>query len=221
MKKIMCSTHYKKVILLLSTILGFLIIIHNQNSIFALQNDNTVLIPIKQVFDTSDKDNNVEFIYVLKAEKSGSPMPLNNAGQEYKWQMKNDSHVSLTINVNQIGSFNYKIYQETKDINNYVTDHHIYSVLIKAHNDNNSIIAVATVTNENGEKVSGITFKNHFKSYKVNTQNKEIDMIKNKIKTGDLYLIESYMYMFIISSIILILFIIKYSNKKKGDAKKC
>lgn len=132
MKKIMCSTHYKKVILLFFAIFGFMImILNNQNPIYALQNDHTVLIPIKQVLDTNDKDNSVEFTYVLKAEKSGSPMPANSEGKEYKWIMRNDSHVNLTINVNQEGSFNYKIYQETKDINSYVIDHHIYSLCIK------------------------------------------------------------------------------------------
>ena len=40
MKKIMCSTHYKKVILLFFAIFGFMImILNNQNPIYALQND--------------------------------------------------------------------------------------------------------------------------------------------------------------------------------------
>ena len=76
-------------------------ILNNQNPIYALKNDHTVLIPIKQVLDTNDKDNSVEFTYVLKEEKSGSPMPANSEGKEYKWIMRNDSHVNLTINVNQ------------------------------------------------------------------------------------------------------------------------
>lgn len=220
MKKIMCSTHYKKVILLFFAIFGFMImILNNQNPIYALQNDHTVLIPIKQVLDTNDKDNSVEFTYVLKAEKSGSPMPANSEGKEYKWIMRNDSHVNLTINVNQEGSFNYKIYQETKDINSYVIDHHIYSLCIKANNDNNDLITITTVTNENGEKVENVTFKNQFKSFDTDTQNKELCMLKNKIKTGDSYLTGSYMCMFLVSSVILILFIIKFSNKKKGDVK--
>ena len=198
MKKIMCSTHYKKVILLFFAIFGFMImILNNQNPIYALQNDHTVLIPIKQVLDTNDKDNSVEFTYVLKAEKSGSPMPANSEGKEYKWIMRNDSHVNLTINVN----------------------HHIYSLCIKANNDKNDLITITTVTNENGEKVANVTFKNQFKSSDTDTQNKELYMLKNKIKTGDSYLTGSYMCMFLVSSVILILFIIKFSNKKKGDVK--
>ena len=47
----------------------------------------------------------------------------------------------------------------------------------------------------------------------------QIHKIKNKIKTGDSYLTGSYMCMFLVSSVILILFIIKFSNKKKGDVK--
>ena len=80
-------------------------------------------------------------------------MPANSEGKEYKWIMRNDSHVNLTINVNQEGSFNYKIYQETKDINSYVIDHHIYSLCIKANNEKNDLITITTVTNENGEQV--------------------------------------------------------------------
>lgn len=220
MKKIMCSTHYKKVILLFFAIFGFMImILNNQNPIYALQNDHTVLIPIKQVLDTNDKDNSVEFTYVLKAEKSGSPMPANSEGKEYKWNMCNDSNVILTINVNQAGSFSYKIYQLTTNDNNYAVDHHVYSLYIKAYNDNNSMIAVATVTNENGEKVSGITFENHVKSKEKKLENNGLTILKRKIKTGDSNLMDSYIVMFIVSSITLIFLIIKHSNKKKGDAR--
>ena len=47
------------------------------------------------------------------------------------------------------------------------------------------------------------------------------DFLETKlpVKTGDSYLTGSYMCMFLVSSVILILFIIKFSNKKKGDVK--
>ena len=76
-----------------------------------------------------------------------------------------------------------------------------YSLCIKANNDNNDLITITTVTNENGEKVENVTFKNQFKSFDTDTQNKELYMLKNKIKTGDSYLTGSYMCMFLVSSV--------------------
>ncbi len=114
-------------------------------------------------------------------KKSGSPMPANSEGKEYKWIMRNDSHVNLTINVNQEDHSTIKYIKKQKDINSYVIDHHIYSLCIKANNDNNDLITITTVTNENGEKVENVTFKNQFKSFDTDTQNKELYMLK-KIK---------------------------------------
>ena len=113
--------------------------------------------------------------YVLNS-RSESKNP--NAGREANGKkhlpgnMSGNSSTELIMNVGQAGEYHYKLYQATENKENYTYDSKTYDVTIEGFFDsNNELMAVTVVKNENGDKVSKVSFKNSYTGQTGKNQN--------------------------------------------------
>lgn len=201
--------------------LTMLLFLSMQISVFATDTNATVKIPVEQIFGSENTDVPDEFIYVLTTDQADAPMPAGSSNQRYIWKMKGNASTDLTINVKTSGQYQYKIYQATEKRNNFQYDERSYDVTVEAfyHGKNNQLRAMTVVENQNGEKVSDISFENSYIG-KGKFPNAMISKISksNRVKTGDENPVVGYVILLLSSVICLIAMILEKQRKKKGDA---
>ena len=86
----------KKVRIILLAMFLFLSI---QIPAYAADTDTTVKIPVKQVFNSQNKDASDEFMYALITDQSDAPMPDGSSNQRYVWNMKGNIAAEITMNI--------------------------------------------------------------------------------------------------------------------------
>ena len=192
-----------------------------QIPVFAADTDTTVKIPVEQIVDSKTSD---EFTYVLTTDQMDAPMPAGSGNQRYVWSMKGSTSAEITMNVRTAGRYHYKIRQITEKKENLNYDERSYDIIVEAfYNASNQLKVVTVVENQNGEKVSGISFKNSYTwkdKDKVGPSSSVISKISksNSVKTGDNSPFIGYFTLLFGSLICLIVMIRKNQRKRKGDA---
>ena len=209
----------KKVSIVFLTMLLFLSI---QIPAFAADTDTTVKIPVEQVFDSKNTDASDEFMYALLTDQSDAPMPDGSSNRRYVWNMKGNIATEITMNIRNAGQQHYKICQITEKKENYSYDERNYDITVEAfYNADNRLKVITVVENQDGEKVSGISFKN---SYTWQGKDKSGPSLiaktsnSNSVKTGDDSPIMGYFTLLLGSLVCLIALIRENQRKKKGDA---
>ena len=150
----------KKVSIVFLTMLLFLSI---QIPAYAADTDTTVKIPVEQVFNSQNKDASDEFMYALLTDQSDAPMPDGSSNQRYVWNMKGNIATEITMNIRNAGQYHYKICQITEKKENYSYDERNYDITVEAfYNADNQLKVIPVVETQDGEKVSGISFKNSY-----------------------------------------------------------
>lgn len=184
--------------------------------------DTTVKIPVEQVFNSKNTDASDEFMYALITDQSDAPMPDGSSNQQYVWNMKGNIAAEITMNIRNVGQYHYKICQITEKKDNYSYDERNYDITVEAfYNADNQLKVITVVENQDGEKVSGISFKN---SYTWQGKDKSGPSLiseiskSNSVKTGDDSPIMGYFTLLLGSLICLIAMIRENQRKKKGDA---
>ena len=173
--------------------LTMLLFLSIQIPAYAADTDTTVKIPVEQVFNSKNTDASDEFMYA-----------------------------EITMNIRNAGQYHYKICQITEKKENYSYDERKYDITVEAfYNADNQLKVITVVENQDGEKVSGISFKN---SYTWQGKDKSgpslISKISksNSVKTGDDSPIMGYFTLLLGSLVCLIALIRENQRKKKGDA---
>lgn len=201
--------------------LTMFLFMNTQIPVFAADTDTTVKIPVEQVFNSKNTDASDEFMYALITDQSDAPMPDGSSNQQYVWNMKGNIAAEITMNIRNAGQYHYKICQVTERKENYSYDDRNYDITVEAfYNADNQLKVITVVENQDGEKVSGISFKN---SYTWQGKDKSGSMISeisksNSVKTGDDSPIMGYFTLLLGSLISLIAMIRENQRKKKGDA---
>ena len=161
-------------------------------------------------------------MYALLTDQSDAPMPDDSSNQRYVWNMKGNIATEITMNIRNAGQYHYKICQITEKKENYSYDERNYDITVEAfYNADNQLKVITVVENQDGEKVSGISFKN---SYTWQGKDKSgpslISKISksNSVKTGDDSPIMGYFTLLLGSLVCLIALIRENQRKKKGDA---
>ena len=202
----------KKVSIVFLTMLLFLSI---QIPAFAADTDTTVKIPVEQVFNSKNTDASDEFMYALLTDQSDAPMPDGS-------NMKGNIAAEITMNIRNAGQYHYKICQITEKKENYSYDERNYDITVEAfYNADNQLKVITVVENQDGEKVSGISFKNSYTwQGKDKSGSSLISKISksNSVKTGDDSPIMGYFTLLLGSLVCLIALIRENQRKKKGDA---
>lgn len=215
----MSKVDLKKVSIVFLTMLLFLSI---QIPVFAADINTTVKIPVEQILDNKNADVSDEFTYVLTTDQADAPMPAGSSNQQYSWNMRGNTSTDLMMNVRSAGKYRYKVCQTTEKKDNFKYDERSYDVTVEAfYNANNQLKVVTVVENQNGEKVSGISFKNSYTwKGKDKSEPSLISKISksNSVKTGDDSPIMGYFTLLLGSLICLIAMIRENQRKKKGDA---
>lgn len=203
-------------------LLTMFLFMSTQIPVFAADTDTTVKIPVEQVFNSKNTDASDEFMYALITDQSGAPMPDGSSNQQYVWNMKGNIAAEITMNIRNAGQYHYKICQITQQKENYSYDERNYDITVEAfYNADNQLKVITVVENQDGEKVSGISFKI---SYTWQGKDKSgLSLISeisksNSVKTGDDSPIMGYFTLLLGSLICLIAMIRENQRKKKGDA---
>ena len=186
-------------------------------------------IPVEQIFEVNNSaDADKTGSYVLIADQIQNPMPEGSNGRTFTWNMSGNSSTELIMNVGQVGEYHYKLYQATENKENYTYDSKTYDVTIEGFFDsNNELMAVTVVKNENGDKVSKVSFKNSYTGQTGKNQNpvpsspRSKDIIHNgsPVKTGDDSPVAGYLFLFFGSVICLCGLFMEKQKNRKGDAK--
>ena len=144
-----------------------------QRPVLAAERNTTVKIPVEQIFEANNSvDADKTGSYVLIADQIQNPMPEGSNGRTFTWNMSGNSSTELIMNVGQAGEYHYKLYQATENKENYTYDSKTYDVTIEGFFDsNNELMAVTVVKNENGDKVSKVSFKNSYTGQTGKNQN--------------------------------------------------
>lgn len=209
----------KKVSIVFLTMLLFLSI---QIPVFAADINTTVKIPVEQIVDSKNEGVSDGFAYMLTTDQTDAPMPTGSSNQQYIWNMKGNTSVDLIMNVRSAGQYHYKVYQITEKRDNFKYDEKSYDIKVDAfYNAKNQLRVVTVVENQNGEKVSGISFKNGY-TWKEKDKSGPSLLSKigksNSVKTGDDSPIIGYFTLLLGSTICLMFLIRENQRKKKGDA---
>ena len=155
-------------------------------------------------------------------------MPDGSNGRTFTWNMSGNSSTELIMNVGQAGEYHYKLYQATENKENYTYDSKTYDVTIEGFFDsNNELMAVTVVKNENGDKVSKVSFKNSYTGQTGKNQNpvpssprsKNIIHNGSPVKTGDDSPVAGYLFLFFGSVICLCGLLMEKQKNRNGDAK--
>lgn len=193
-----------------------------QIPVFAVDTDTTVKIPVEQVFNSKNTDASDEFMYALITDQSDAPMPDGSRNQQYVWNMKGNIAAEITMNIRNAGQYHYKICQITEKKENYSYDERNYDITVEAfYNADNQLKVITVVENQDGEKVSEISFRN---SYTWQGKDKSGPSLiseiskSNSVKTGYDSPIIGYFTLLLGSLICLIVMIRETQRKKKGDA---
>lgn len=214
----------KRIVLKIVSIvfLTMFLFMNTQIPVFAADTDTTVKIPVEQVFNSENTDASDEFMYALITDQSDAPMPDGSSNQQYVWNMKGNIAAEITMNIRNAGQYHYKICQITEEKENYSYDERNYDITVEAfYNADNQLKVITVVENQDGEKVSGISFKN---SYTWQGKDKSGPSLiseiskSNSVKTGDNSSIMGYFTLLLGSLICLIAMIRENQRKKKGDA---
>ena len=214
----------KRIVLKIVSIvfLTMFLFMNTQIPVFAADTDTTVKIPVEQVFNSENTDASDEFMYALITDQSDAPMPDGSSNQQYVWNMKGNIAAEITMNIRNAGQYHYKICQITEEKENYSYDERNYDITVEAfYNADNQLKVITVVENQDGEKVSGISFKN---SYTWQGKDKSGPSLiseiskSNSVKTGDNSPIMGYFTLLLGSLICLIAIIRENQRKKKGDA---
>ena len=144
-----------------------------QRPVLAADRNTTVKIPVEQIFEVNNSaDADKTGSYVLIADQIQNPMPEGSNRRTFTWNMSGNSSTELIMNVGQAGEYHYKLYQATENKENYTYDSKTYDVTIEGFFDsNNELMAVTVVKNENGDKVSKVSFKNSYTGQTGKNQN--------------------------------------------------
>ena len=200
-----------------------------QRPVLAADRNTTVKIPVEQIFEVNNSaDADKTGSYVLIADQIQNPMPEGSNRRTFTWNMSGNSSTELIMNVGQAGEYHYKLYQATENKENYTYDSKTYDVTIEGFFDsNNELMAVTVVKNENGDKVSKVSFKNSYTGQTGKNQNpvpsspRSKDIIHNgsPVKTGDDSPVAGYLFLFFGSVICLCGLLMEKQKNRKGDAK--
>ena len=200
-----------------------------QRPVLAADRNTTVKIPVEQIFEVNNSaDADKTGSYVLIADQIQNPMPDGSNGRTFTWNMSGNSSTELIMNVGQAGEYHYKLYQATENKENYTYDSKTYDVTIEGFFDsNNELMAVTVVKNENGDKVSKVSFKNSYTGQTGKNQNpvpsspRSKDIIHNgsPVKTGDDSPVAGYLFLFFGSVICLSGLLMEKQKNRKEDAK--
>lgn len=200
-----------------------------QRPVLAADRNTTVKIPVEQIFEVNNSaDADKTGSYVLIADQIQNPMPEGSNRRTFTWNMSGNSSTELIMNVGQAGEYHYKLYQATENKENYTYDSKTYDVTIEGFFDsNNELMAVTVVKNENGDKVSKVSFKNSYTGQTGKNQNpvpsspRSKDIIHNgsPVKTGDDSPVAGYLFLFVGSVICLCGLLMEKQKNRKGDAK--
>ena len=184
---------------------------------------------MEQIFEVNNSaDADKTGSYVLIADQIQNPMPEGSNGRTFTWNMSGNSSTELIMNVGQVGEYHYKLYQATENKENYTYDSKTYDVTIEGFFDsNNELMAVTVVKNENGDKVSKVSFKNSYTGQTGKNQNpvpssqRSKDIIHNgsPVKTGDDSPVAGYLFLFFGSVICLCGLLMEKQKNRKEDAK--
>ena len=199
-----------------------------QKPVLAAGKNTTVKIPVEQRFEVNNfADADKTGSYVLIADQIQNPMPEGSNRRTFTWNMSGNSSTELIMNVGQAGEYHYKLYQATENKENYTYDSKTYDVTIEGFFDsNNELMAVTVVKNENGDKVSKVSFKNSYTGQTGKNQNpvpsspRSKDIIHNgsPVKTGDDSPVAGYLFLFFGSVICLCGLLMEKQKNRKGDA---
>lgn len=202
--------------------LTMFLFLNTQIPVFAADTDTTVKIPVEQVFNSKNTDASDEFMYALLTDQSDAPMPDGSSNQKYVWNMKGSTAAEITMNIRNASQYHYKICQITEKKENYSYDERNYDITVEAfYNADNQLKVITVVENQDGEKVSGISFKN---SYTWQEKDKSGSSLLSKISKSNSVMtgydshIMGYIILLLGSLICLIAIIREKHRKKKGDS---
>ena len=179
-----------------------------QKPVLAAGKNTTVKIPVEQIFEVNNSaDADKTGSYVLIADQIQNPMPEGSNRRTFTWNMSGKA---------------------TENKENYTYDSKTYDVTIEGFFDsNNELMAVTVVKNENGDKVSKVSFKNSYTGQTGKNQNpvpsspRSKDIIHNgsPVKTGDDSPVAGYLFLFFGSVICLCGLLMEKQKNRKEDAK--
>ena len=211
---------YKKTCFII--FLSMLMMLMTANPVAAQQSDETfVQIPVNQIFETKIASVKNEFAYQLEGKRQNEPLPIGGHDGVYLWKMKKNTSRNLDIRIRETGIYDYEIYEINAKKKHYVYDTKHYQLKIRVfYNRKDQLIADSIIRNEQGEKVSEITFENAYtgKGESFSKKKKESGFSKAiNVKTGDFTPWISYFGLLIGS--ILCLWMIMFIKQKceKGD----
>lgn len=99
----------------------------------------------------------------MTTDQSDAPMPAGSRNMQYSWTMEKNAATEIILNVKTAGQYHYNIYQTTEKKDDYNYDQSRYYVTVDAYyNESNQLKVVTIVTNEKGEKIEAISFKNSY-----------------------------------------------------------
>ncbi len=168
----------RKVIL---TILLLNLIIVSGDIVRASKNEVKVFLPVQQIFELKSKrEDNLNLIgtYELNGLNNVTPMPEGsneNDGYTFTMDGENDEN-EIPILFDRGGIYQYRLWQTTKDRENYIYDRSSYIITVYIKNGaDDQLSSEVIVENGSGKKCQEISFKN---SYKENSKTQTKDPVQ-------------------------------------------
>jgi len=126
---------------------------------------NDVTLAVEQVFTKPDESAAADtFTYTMTAQQPGSPMPAGSSGDTCTFTISGTDTVNIgPVTYSTNGTYRYEIKQTVVSVQTGCTyDRQVYTVEVYAVNAAGGLQADMVVYNEQGLKVSAITFENSY-----------------------------------------------------------
>ena len=219
----------RQILVLAALLFGFLCF--PADKVLAASNVVEVPLTVKQNFEENSNEKGIDLTgtYEFRALDIGIPMPGDSDNDRHVFVLDgNNAEKMISLQFQHGGVYRYHLVQTSKDKENYTYDSKTYDVTIEGFFDsNNELMAVTVVKNENGDKVSKVSFKNSYTGQTGKNQNpvpsspRSKDIIHNgsPVKTGDDSPVAGYLFLFFGSVICLCGLLMEKQKNRKEDAK--
>lgn len=180
------------------------------------------VIPVRQEFSTNVSGVEDTFHYVLRPETEGAPMPQGSKDGVYRWDMKGNTEMDLSIPAAADGEYTYTLTQEVSNPQeNYKYDRQVYRVTLYVYRDGEDPLSVSVVLeNQAGQKASAAEFKNGYEKPDVPAPTTPPGGSGGNVKTGDDNNMGLYLMLMAASAfglVLLALWVRKEENQREGE----
>ena len=219
----------RQILVLAALLFGFLCF--PADKVLAASNVVEVPLTVKQNFEENSNEKGIDLTgtYEFRALDIGIPMPGDSDNDRHVFVLDgNNAEKMISLQFQHGGVYRYHLVQTSKDKENYTYDSKTYDVTIEGFFDsNNELMAVTVVKNENGDKVSKVSFKNSYTGQTGKNQTpvpsstgpKDIIHNGSPVKTGDDSPVAGYLFLFFGSVICLCGLLMEKQKNRKEDAK--